>query len=156
MYSSSFLTTSRTDLAPHIGIISISVATPRHKNTTNQGPRNRWLVSPWWDSQGISRKKIAMGSSPRYQRLKYGGLRMVKIIQLVDMALFLQKSWKDRENIKDQGWTKQKLWQLPFFKSVPGHLWDPKSLSHEKHPYPIQWIPSISTMTHGLVGDLYI
>lgn len=103
MYSSSFLTTSRTDLAPHIGIISISVATPRHKNTTNQGPRNRWLVSPWWDSQGISRKKIAMGSSPRYQRLKYGGLRMVKIIQLVDMALFLQKSWKDRENIKDQG-----------------------------------------------------
>ena len=105
MYSSSFLTTSRTDLAPHIGIISISVATPRlHKNTTNQGPRNRWLVSPWWDSQGISRKKLLrMGSSPRYQRLKYGGLRMVKIIQLVDMELFLQKSWKDREKIKDEG-----------------------------------------------------
>jgi hypothetical protein len=81
---------------------------------------------------------------------------MVKIIQLVDMELFLQKYWKDRENIKDQGWTKQKPWHLPFFKSVPGHLWDPKSLSHEKHPYPIQWIPSISTMTHGLVGDLYI
>lgn len=58
------------------------------------------------------------------------------------MALFLQKYWKDREKIKDQGWTKQKLWQLPFFKSVPGHLWDPNSLSHEKHPYPIQWIPS--------------